>query len=279
MARKTPRAAVPADPRETALRAMEHALRDLASRRALWTIWSDFLLLSSCSISNAVDVHHRDEREAAYMQCIGGYSTEEANRFAELFAQLTLALEASPTDILGTLHQRLELHKSRDGQYFTPWNVAECMAKMSLHDAKHLVEERGFIRAAEPCVGSGVMMIALAAAMQEEGINYQQHLCVTAVDTDITSVHMAYLQFSLLGIPAEVIHGNSLSGETWSHWLTPLYIMHGFWYRQQHEPLDALPQPVTATNGVAPVPTPPAPVPPPEPAPARLTTPTQMTLF
>ena len=32
---------------------------------------------------------------------------------------------------------------------------------------------------------------------------------------------MAYIQLSLYGIPAVVIHGNTLTMETWSHWYTP----------------------------------------------------------
>lgn len=57
-------------------------------------------------------------------------------------------------------------------------------------------------------------------------------LVVTAVDVDLKCVHMAYLQFSLYGIPAVVIHGNTLSVEEWSRWYTPIYIVNG-WTRKQ----------------------------------------------
>lgn len=36
---------------------------------------------------------------------------------------------------------------------------------------------------------------------------------------------MCYIQLTLLHIPAEVIHGNSLSLEIWSVWRTPAYYM------------------------------------------------------
>ena len=42
---------------------------------------------------------------------------------------------------------------------------------------------------------------------------YQQHFHVTAVDLDSKCVHMAYLQVSLLHVPAVLILGNSLSLE------------------------------------------------------------------
>ena len=33
---------------------------------------------------------------------------------------------------------------------------------------------------------------------------------------------------SLLGIPAVIIHGNTLTVQEWSHWFTPAYVW-GFW--------------------------------------------------
>ena len=58
---------------------------------------------------------------------------------------------------------------------------------MLVHDAQRLFAEQEFIRAHEPCVGSGAMVIALAQALHEEGINYQQCLHVTAIDLDIVA--------------------------------------------------------------------------------------------
>jgi len=52
-----------------------------------------------------------------------------------------------------------------------------------------------------------------------------------------TAVHMAYIQLSLLHIPALVVHGNSLSAETWSAWMTPAHVL-GLWdiqLRRQEE--------------------------------------------
>jgi hypothetical protein len=102
------------------------------------------------------------------------------------------------------------------------------MAKMLVHDAKHLAKKQQFIRAHEPCVGSGAMVIALAQALRDEGINYQQHLHVTAIDLDIVAVHMAYVQCTLLHIPAMMLHGDTLRGETYSVWRTFAHVM-GCW--------------------------------------------------
>ena len=60
-------------------------------------------------------------------------------------------------------------------------------------------------------------------------------MLVTATDIDLKCVHMCYLQLSLLGIPAVVIHGNSLTLEEHSHWFTPAYILDG-WAWKNLEP-------------------------------------------
>jgi hypothetical protein len=106
--------------------------------------------------------------------------------------------------------------------------VCQAMAKMLVHEAKLLVEEQEFIRAHEPCVGSGAMVIALAQALKEEGINYQQCLHVTAIDLDLLAVHMAYVHCTLLHIPAIIVHGDTLRAETYSVWRTFAHVM-GLW--------------------------------------------------
>src|SRR2546425_10789095 len=113
---------------------------------------------------------------------------------------LATCLEHEPTDVLGRLYHRLEIHNHQSGQFFTPYPVCLMMAKMLVHDAKHLVEEQEFIRAQEPCVGSGAMIIALAQACRDAGVHYQRELHVTAIDLDATAVHMAYVQLFLLHI-------------------------------------------------------------------------------
>ena len=84
---------------------------------------------------------------------------------------------------------------------------------MLVHDAKRLGEHHEYIRAHEPCVGSGAMVIALTQALREEGINYQHKLHVTAIDIDTVAVSMAYVQCTLLHIPALICHGDTLTGE------------------------------------------------------------------
>ena len=70
-----------------------------------------------------------------------------------------------------------------------------------------------------------------------------EHLHVTAIDVDAKCVHMAYLQFSLLHIPAVIVHGNALSLEEWGHWYTPAHIMDGWTHRLKRR-MSETPQPI-----------------------------------
>lgn len=71
---------------------------------------------------------------------------------------------------------------------------------------------------------------------------------------------MAYVQLSLLHIPAVVIHGNTLALEERSHWLTPAHIMGGWEWklaaadRRAAEPIVPVPpaQPKTEVQHPAP---------------------------
>jgi len=217
-------------PQSTAdyLSTLEHAIRQLAYGQHFFTIFRHFVALSALSLSNVADPINKAAREAQYLAIVKQYKPEEFQQFPPLLGMLAACLEHEPTDVLGRLYHRLEIHNHQSGQFFTPYPVCQAMAKMLVHDAKHLVEEQEFIRAHEPCVGSGAMVIALAQALREEGINYQQILHVTAIDLDIVAVHMAYVQCTLLHIPAIMLHSDTLRGETYSQWRTLAHVM-GFW--------------------------------------------------
>jgi len=72
------------------------------------------------------------------------------------------------------------------------------------------------------------MIIALAQALREKKINYQQQLHVTAMDIDPLCVHMSYVQCTLLHIPALICHGDTLRGTISSQWRTFAHTM-GLW--------------------------------------------------
>lgn len=205
-----------------------------SARHSHWKVFTDFCEVAAVTFSNAVDLAQKAVREERYLQIVKGYNRAELDTFAQGLAHLTMAMEARIGDVLGRTYHDLELHNKWAGQYFTPYDLCRMLAKMtagSAEDVKARIAERGFVTAQEPAVGSGAMIIALAEELRDAGINYQHHLHVTAVDIDAKCVHMAYVQFTLLHIPAVIVHGDTLGLKEYAHWYTPAHILDGWKWR------------------------------------------------
>lgn len=203
-------------------------LRSISQTHGLWQVFKDFVAMSALAISNSVDRANYVTREAEYMAIVKRYNKQEANQIAEAFAHIAFGLEEGMADFLGSLFMALELGDSWKGQFFTPYEISVLMATLTIGDKDQELERKGFITVCDPTIGGGAMIVAAADALQRSGRNYQQCMHATGVDIDIVSVHMAYIQCSLLHIPAIIYHGNSLSNEIWSEWKTPAHVL-GFW--------------------------------------------------
>jgi type I restriction-modification system DNA methylase subunit len=205
-------------------------IQKLSMRHQTWKVFSDFCEMSAIAISNSVDKVNKDKRETRYLDIVKQYEKEEIDLFPTMFADLVESLQFHAEnhkleDVLGRIFHELELHNQWKGQYFTPMNVCNAMGQMTLQGHDEIIKQNGYITVGEPCVGSGAMILGIANALIEGGYNYSKHMVVTGTDIDLKCVHMAYIQFSLYGIPAIVVHGNSLTVETWSTWYTPLYVL------------------------------------------------------
>lgn len=195
-------------------------------------VFRDFCEVAALSISNSVDRSQFEAREARYMEIVARYAREEVARFPAMLNCIVEALSAGMCDCLGQLFMAMELGDHWKGQFFTPYEVSYLMAKLVLGDVAAVIEREGFFTLNEPAAGAGAMVIATANAIQDQGMNYQQVMHVTTTDIDLTAVHMAYIQFTLLHIPAIVIHGNALlPDKTWGHWVTPAHVL-GRWDRR-----------------------------------------------
>lgn len=203
-------------------------IKENSHRHRPHQVFSDFCELASLSISNAVDRRHYQKREERYMQLIQGYSKEELNRFARMLACVTNSLEAGIDDCLGQIFMGMDLGSDFKGQFFTPFEVSYLMASVIGGDEEEIIKANGYFSVMEPACGAGGMLMAKAKVLLDKGINYQVVMHATAIDIDVTAAHMTYIQLSLLHIPAIIIHGNALSNEYWSYWLTPAHQL-GFW--------------------------------------------------
>jgi len=197
----------------------------------LYTVFGNWCECSAISMSNVVDLVNFEKREARYLEIARRYGRETMTTFSHIMGEVVMALEEQPQDILGATFHALELHNKARGQFFTPYPICQLMARMvagAAEDMRQAIAKRGFMLAQEPAVGSGAMIVALAEAIREAGFNYQQLLHVTAVDIDPRAVHMAYIQFSLLHIPATVVVGDSLAMRFRENWHTMAHVMGGW---------------------------------------------------
>lgn len=215
-------------------------LGSLAHSRHTWDVFRDFVELAAITLAS-VDLAKRAEREKRYLQVAKAYSTEQMRVFPEIFGELVLALELEPADVLGQVFMELGLGGRWAGQFFTPEAVCDVMARMTLDagEARRKVKEQGYMTLSEPAIGGGAMVIAFCKAMREAKLNYQRHLHVTAVDVDITAVHMSFVQLSLLHVPATIVHGNALTLEQRSAWYTPAHVFGAWSLRLRARPAPA----------------------------------------
>lgn len=211
-------------------------IKQAAHYRAVWEIWDDLIYMSAAAISQPLQ--WIQAREDEYLRRIGKYDKKTQDMFPEMFAAIVNALEQEGhADVLGSIYMQLELGNHWKGQFFTPYNVSLCMARMNATNVAAEVEAKGFITVNDPCCGGGAMLIAFAQACKEQDVNYQNSVLFVAQDIDPVVARMCYVQMSLLGMPGKVIIGNSLTNEPGDYWFTPFYYLSGFaWRRQNGDP-------------------------------------------
>lgn len=208
--------------------ALVRTLRACQGSVSLRDVFTDWVAMSAIAFRNRVDTRGWDPREAEYGRLRSHYTPAETDRLSEALALLVAEMGDDPRDVLGETFMRLELGDKDHGQFFTPYSVAQLMAEIQVEPIVAALAERDYVTVYEPAVGAGAMMIATTQALRAHGINYQRRLHITADDISPTAVHMAYVQLSLLHVPAVVYRRNSITLETWDRWPTPAHVLGGW---------------------------------------------------
>ena len=206
----------------------------LTHRHRSLDVWSDFVTMFACAISNSLDKEHFDEREKLYLNRINKYDEKERMIFPELAAITVMSLEQNQEqDFLGELYMNMGLKNKSTSQFFTPYHICQLMADMTITDVLKEVRENGYVSINDPCCGAGATLIAgINAAkkqLEKENLNYQNYVFIVAQDIDFTVASMCYIQISLLGVAGYVKVGNSLTepisakDDSKNYWFTPMY--------------------------------------------------------
>lgn len=222
--------------------------KKFTSKYREWDVWRDFIILSACTISNAVDKEHYRVREDLYLDTIKKYDKERQMLFPELFAHTVMALELnSEQDFLGHIFMNLQLGSKSNGQFFTPYHVCQLMASVTLNDCQKEIKKKGFFSIHDSCCGAGATLIAAIneakKSLEKIGLNHQQHILVTGQDIDMVVGLMCYIQISLLGVAGFVKIGNAITepmsdGDDKScYWYTPIYFTDAWTLRRMFQNL------------------------------------------
>ncbi len=163
-----------------------------------------------------------DANEAEYMKVVGTcrYPKETMGDLATMLAMTTKALLAEPIDFIGPVFSEVSA-SSAMGQFFTPHELSMLNARMILGDVRAMLEGKKFIRLHEPACGVGGMVLAANLVMREQGVDVARQTHWHVVDVDYRAICGAYIQLCLTDASATVIHGNTLSLESWGGAVTP----------------------------------------------------------
>lgn len=202
-------------------------------------VFDGFVRCAACAVASGT-------REPEYLEEAKRWNREELGGFAEAFAALVREMEAKPfEDVIGCYYMEFALSRKGaqwGGEFHTPKCICDLMARLTLGDMSHLPAE-GPITVSEPACGAGAQILALGSAVPPE---VRRRLRVTAVDVNRTACDMTFINTTLWGIPTRVVHGNTLSLETWGCWDNLHFIMPWLPFALQIDADEAAPVPIAA---------------------------------
>ena len=203
----------------------------MSARYGRSELWYDYIDMHAIALANTCDLRCRDTREEQYNAIVQKYDEKTVQQFAVLTAiTMTALLENPEQDFLGTVYHNLGLSKSRAGQFFTPYNVGQMMARMNMPDS-FVLDKTRIWRVNDPCCGAGCLLLAGYNAMREQlestDPDWDKYVLFVAQDIDPLVCKMCYIQMCCIGVPGVVVAGNSLfpdaEREPTDFWFTHKY--------------------------------------------------------
>lgn len=192
-------------------------------------VFRDFIHVAAISLENSVK--KCEELEQTYFKVIARYESADLDAFTKLLALCVNALDHQATDFLGAVFMSLELGEGAWGQFFTPFHISQLMANLIIGDCSTIIEQNGYISVCEPTCGAGGMIIACANSILNQGYNPQTQMIAVCTDIDEVAARMCYVQLALLGIPAIVNIGNSLTLDIRQTLYTPMLMLNSFRFK------------------------------------------------
>lgn len=218
---------------EEARRRFISVFGDTARNLRRWEVFRDFITLAASEL-DMTRIRTPENIERSREIC-AKYGERDISNLHELFGLMVCALEAKFHDFLGAIFMELELGDDRNGQYFTPYNVQSLLARLLMPDIDETIRREGFVTVSDPASGAAGMIVAYAEVLLEAGYNPSEQMFGSCIDIDPIAADMAFIQLSLLGIPAEVVTGNTLTMQFNRVRYTPVYYINNFEKRLEEQ--------------------------------------------
>lgn len=171
----------------------------LCGKYSRWEVWSDFIQLTAIDMSNATDKVNAPKRMETGKTIRKKYRDADMETMGNMLMQLVYGMDAdTDQDFLGELYMACNLGNDHAGQFFTPYNVCQCMSEIT-YDVPALLDGKGFIAVNDPACGAGALLLSFANICKRKGINYQEKVLFIAQDIDYIVGLMCYIQLTLMG--------------------------------------------------------------------------------
>jgi type I restriction-modification system DNA methylase subunit len=201
-------------------------LESIKPEKNTYDVFSDWLILAAAGLY----AWKKDPKvESEYMEVAKNYSKEDLDKHTQLLMITVNALEEKDQDFLGEIFIDGEYTNDRKAQFFTPFHISELMAEINFGDTDFPKDKVCTVY--DPCCGSGVMLVASISVMKKRKIDFQRDVFFLGTDIDARCARMAYIQLSLLGAPAVITCGNTLTKETFWERETFFYHFSGMDFR------------------------------------------------
>ena len=198
-------------------------------RLARTRVFSDYLAYCALLLSSRTDPVHRKKRLEQFKKLQEPYSDSEWQMFQQTIAEMCSVVIRNTEmgyfhDLFGETYMELGGRNTALKQDFTTNDVARLISMLTIRDDTEL-PECGYFSVSDHTCGSGALLLSCAERLQQIGFNPSAHLVVQAADLDIQCVYMTYINLSLYGIPAVIIHGDTIKLEEYDRWYTPVYLL------------------------------------------------------
>lgn len=188
-------------------------LSQMAYRRNIVEVFGDAVGMMAAALEKAT-AHDPDEVEKRYMSYASRYTKDELAHLAKMLVIVTDALDLRRESFLGPVLEEVGAANTRNGQFLTPADVANMMARVNMGEYVHTPGK--VVTVNDPACGAGVTLIAQGEMLLHEKHVPQGDIYIVGGDIDLRACDMTYIELTLLGYAARVDHMNALTMEVLS---------------------------------------------------------------